>query len=78
MYLRTLEIKNFRGIGHLILNFDSKINVIIGPNAVCKTAIINALRIFFQWGDNELESRLIVREEDFHRKKEVKADGSSL
>lgn len=76
MYLRTLEIKNFRGIGHLILNFDSKINVIIGPNAVCKTAIIDALRIFFQWGDNELESRLIVREEDFHRKKEVKADGS--
>lgn len=76
MYLRTLEIKNFRGIGHLILNFDSKINVIIGSNAVCKTAIIDALRIFFQWGDNELESRLIVREEDFHRKKEVKADGS--
>ena len=69
MYLRTLEIKNFRGIGHLILNFDSKINVIIGPNAVCKTAVIDALRIFFQWGDNELESRLIVREEDFYRKK---------
>lgn len=76
MYLRTLEIKNFRGIGHLILNFDSKINVIIGPNAVCKTAVIDALRIFFQWGDNELESRLIVREEDFYRKKEVNADGS--
>lgn len=76
MYLRTLEIKNFRGIEYLILNFDSKINVIIGPNAVCKTAVIDALRIFFQWGDNELESRLIVREEDFHRKKETDEDGN--
>ncbi len=69
MYLKSLEIRNYRGIEHLTLSFDSKINVIIGPNATCKTAVIDALRLFFQLGNNELETRLIVREEDFHRKK---------
>lgn len=68
MYLKSLEIINYRGIEHLTLSFDSKINVIIGPNATCKTAVIDALRLFFQLGNNELETRLIVREEDFHRK----------
>ena len=76
MYLKYLCIKNFRGIEQMELCFDRKINVIIGPNAVCKTAVIDALRIFYQWGDNELESRLIVREEDFHRKMQKDADGS--
>lgn len=76
MYLKYLKIINFRGIENLTLQFDKRINVIIGPNAVCKTAVIDALRIFFQLGDNELESRLIIREEDFHRKKEESADGS--
>ena len=69
MYLKTLEIKNFRGIEHLTISFDSKINVIIGPNASCKTAVIDAMRLFFQLGDSELENRLVVREEDFHRQK---------
>lgn len=74
MYLKSLEIRNYRGIEHLILTFDSRINVIIGPNATCKTAVIDALRIFYQWGDNEQETRLIVREEDFHRKPETGVD----
>lgn len=78
MYLKSLEIKNYRGIEHLCITFDSKINVIIGPNAACKTTLIDALRLFFQMGDNELDSRLIVREEDFHRKVEKDANNADI
>lgn len=51
MYLKTLEIRNFRGIENLKVKFHEKINVIIGPNGVCKTAVIDAIRLFFQLGD---------------------------
>lgn len=69
MYLKTLEIKNFRGIENLKVKFHENINVIIGPNGVCKTAVIDAIRLFFQLGDIDNENRLPIREEDFHRKK---------
>lgn len=68
MYLKTLEIRNFRGIENLKVKFHEKINVIIGPNGVCKTAVIDAIRLFFQLGDIDSENRLPIREEDFHRK----------
>lgn len=69
MYLKTLEIRNFRGIENLKVKFHENINVIIGPNGVCKTAVIDAIRLFFQLGDIDNENRLPIREEDFHRKK---------
>ena len=68
MYLKILEIRNFRGIENLKVKFHEKINVIIGPNGVCKTAVIDAIRLFFQLGDIDSENRLPIREEDFHRK----------
>lgn len=68
MYLKTLEIRNFRGIENLKVKFHENINVIIGPNGVCKTAVIDAIRLFFQLGDIDSENRLPIREEDFHRK----------
>ena len=46
MYLKTLEIRNFRGIENLKVKFHENINVIIGPNGVCKTAVIDAIRLF--------------------------------
>lgn len=69
MYLKMLEIRNFRGIENLKVKFHENINVIIGPNGVCKTAVIDAIRLFFQLGDIDSENRLPIREEDFHRKK---------
>lgn len=69
MYLKTLEIRNFRGIENLKVKFHENINVIIGPNGVCKTAVIDAIRLFFQLGAIDSENRLPIREEDFHRKK---------
>lgn len=35
MYLKKLEIRNFRGIENLKVKFHENINVIIGPNGVC-------------------------------------------
>lgn len=68
MYLRNIQIRNFRGIEKLDVSFHERINVIIGPNGSNKTALIDAIRLFFQMGDVENENRLFVREEDFHRK----------
>ena len=58
MYLKTLEIRNFRGIENLKVKFHENINVIIGPNGVCKTAVIDAIRLFFQLGDIDSENQL--------------------
>lgn len=69
MYLKSLFIKNFRGIEELYVTFNPKINVIIGPNASCKTALIDALRLFYQLGDNNYETRIAVKKEDFYQKK---------
>lgn len=44
MYLKTLEIKNFRGISHANCKFNPGLNLIIGPNDSSKTAMIDALR----------------------------------
>lgn len=78
MYLKTLEIRNFRGIENLKVKFHENINVIIGPNGVCKTAVIDAIRLFFQLGDIDNENRLPIREEDFHRKKTKDDNGNII
>lgn len=44
MYLSKLTIKNFRKIKELTINFQSGLNVIVGPNNIGKTAVIDALR----------------------------------
>lgn len=42
MYLSKINIKNFRGIENLTVNFNDKINIIIGENGSCKSALIDA------------------------------------
>ena len=78
MHLKTLEIRNFRGIENLKVKFHENINVIIGPNGVCKTAVIDAIRLFFQLGDIDSENRLPIREEDFHRKETEDDNGNII
>lgn len=65
MYLKTLQIKKFRSISEMEINFNKGMNILIGENNAGKTAIIDALRICLshgrQWKD------IGVRfEEDFH------------
>ena len=38
MYLSKIYIKNFRGIKELLVEFDKKLNVIIGANGQLKTS----------------------------------------
>jgi len=50
MYLKNLQIKNFRCIKDLTLEFDKGLNVIIGENNKGKTTVIDALRLSFSIG----------------------------
>ena len=53
MFLSKLHITNFRGIKDLTLQFNSKLNVLIGPNGKNKTAIIDAIRLFYSHGTQQ-------------------------
>ena len=51
MYLKNFCIKNFRAIKEVSFTFDKGLNIIIGENNSGKTAIIDALRICFSYGN---------------------------
>ena len=53
MYLSKIYIKNFRGIKELLVEFDKKLNVIIGANGQLKTSLMDAIRLFYVWGRTE-------------------------
>jgi AAA domain len=45
MHLARLHVSNFRAIDTIDVEFDSPVTVIIGPNAVGKTTILEAIRL---------------------------------
>ncbi len=45
MHIRTLKIKNFRALEDVHVEFDRRVNVIVGPNAVGKTTVLEAIRL---------------------------------
>jgi predicted ATP-dependent endonuclease of OLD family len=45
MYIRHVAIKNFRALEDIDCPFGARINVIVGPNGVGKTTILQALRL---------------------------------
>lgn len=45
MNLDTLAIRNFRGLENLTIKFGKTANVIVGPNAVGKTTLLEAVRL---------------------------------
>ncbi len=51
MFLKKLIIKRFRCIKKLTLDFHKGVNILIGENNSGKTAIIDALRICFSYGN---------------------------
>lgn len=73
MYLSKIYIKNFRGIRDLYVEFDKKLNVIIGANGQLKTALIDAIRLFYTWGEPNRD--LEITREDFHVETRQREDG---
>jgi recombinational DNA repair ATPase RecF len=45
MYIGHIAIRNFRAIADIDCDFSPRINVIVGPNAVGKTTILQAARL---------------------------------
>jgi predicted ATPase len=45
MWLKTVSIKNFRSIENISVSFDERANVIVGPNAIGKTTLLEAIRL---------------------------------
>jgi putative ATP-dependent endonuclease of OLD family len=73
MYLSRLTIENYRGIEKLEMDFDPSINIIIGENGCCKSAVVDAIRLLYNLGDPLRQ--ISVRSEDFHEKREVIENG---
>lgn len=76
MYLSKIFIKNFRGIKELTVEFDKKLNVIIGANGQLKTALIDAIRLFYIW--REPNRDLEITKDDFHIDLEQDANGNVI
>lgn len=53
MYIKELTLTNFRGAANLTLNFDKKLNVLVGVNGAGKSSILDACAIML--------SRLVSR-----------------
>lgn len=45
MHLVSVKIKNFRAIEDIHVEFNNRVNVIVGPNAAGKTTILEAVRL---------------------------------
>lgn len=63
MYLSKIYIKNFRGIKELLVEFDKHLNVIIGANGQLKTSLMDAIRLFYSWGEPNRD--IEITKEDF-------------
>ncbi|WP_439505754.1 ATP-dependent nuclease [Sediminibacterium sp.] len=64
MYLSKVNIQNFKGIKSQEFSFDSKINIIIGENGSCKTALIDAIRLLYNLGSPKKD--YYISNDDFH------------
>jgi len=60
MYLEKLEIKNFRGIEKLELDFSEGLNVLIGENNTGKTSIVEAIVLALSIGQQKKEVYMSV------------------
>ncbi len=75
MYLSKICIKNFRGIKELSVEFDKKLNVIIGANGQLKTSLMDAIRLFYEWGEPNRDIK--ISKEDFYVEVVQNADGAT-
>lgn len=69
MYIKKIEILNFRNIDHLILDFNKRVNIFIGKNAQGKTSILESIYTlaFTKSCKGFSEDELIKMNKDFFR-----------
>jgi predicted ATP-dependent endonuclease of OLD family len=70
MKIKSLYLKNFRAYKDIKVNFDEKMNVIIGQNDIGKSTILEALDIFFgqevikiditDWNKEKEENKIVI------------------
>ena len=75
MFLSKIYIKNFRGIKKLLVEFDKNLNVIIGANGQLKTSLMDAIRLFYSWGEPNRD--IVVTKEDFYVEIKHNEDGTT-
>ncbi|WP_372786309.1 ATP-dependent endonuclease [Phenylobacterium sp.] len=73
MYLAQLRIVNFRKLVDTTLEFRPGLNVLVGPNNVGKTAVVDAMRALLA-GHDEPYPRLSM--DDVHHPKDGKPEGA--
>lgn len=64
MYLSEINIQNYKGVSSLQVNFDPKLNIIIGENGCRKTALIDAIRLMYSLGNPKKD--IYINLEDFY------------
>ncbi|MBY3544788.1 AAA family ATPase [Rhizobium laguerreae] len=75
MYLATLKVTNFRKLSSVSLDFNDGLNIIVGPNNVGKSAVVDALRSLLAGADDPYP-RLMI--DDIHSPKGGQRQGSIL
>lgn len=56
MHLTHLELKNFRGASSFALDFDPRLNVLVGMNGAGKSSVLDAVAIMLSWITNRIKS----------------------
>jgi len=74
MYLSKISINNYKGIEHLEVEFAPSINIIIGENGFCKSALIDAIRLLYNLGEPIRE--ITVSKDDFFERFTANSGGS--
>lgn len=93
MFIKELELKNFRNYRNLNIEFDEKVNLILGNNAQGKTNLIEAVYMtsygksfrtssdarLIMFGENEAYIKVVAEKEDFDTEIEIilKAKGKN-
>ncbi|MGR7813918.1 ATP-dependent nuclease [Lacinutrix undariae] len=73
MYLSYIKIENYKGVEIVETEFDPNINIIIGENGSCKSALIDAIRLLYNIGEPIRE--ISVSSDDFHQKRTITDSG---
>lgn len=64
MYLSRIHVKHFRGIKEISVDFHKSINVVIGENGSCKSALLDAIRILYNFAAPSKD--IYIKKTDFY------------